>query len=125
MPREVDWQEGSEPGGDELSVFAEGMEARGGIEPPIKVLQTYALPLGYRAPGNQATSISNDSTQIGSIFQRFLAEFPFSALRKLGASDKMAALSIVGWAHRAAASESPLAELPDVLREWTKTNIEA
>jgi hypothetical protein len=25
------------------------MEARGGIEPPIKVLQTYALPLGDRA----------------------------------------------------------------------------
>ncbi len=27
------------------------MEARGGIEPPIKVLQTYALPLGDRADG--------------------------------------------------------------------------
>jgi hypothetical protein len=27
------------------------MEARGGIEPPIKVLQTYALPLGDRATG--------------------------------------------------------------------------
>jgi hypothetical protein len=26
-----------------------GLEARGGIEPPIKVLQTYALPLGDRA----------------------------------------------------------------------------
>jgi hypothetical protein len=25
------------------------LEARGGIEPPMKVLQTYALPLGYRA----------------------------------------------------------------------------
>jgi hypothetical protein len=25
------------------------MEARGGIEPPIKVLQTLAFPLGYRA----------------------------------------------------------------------------
>jgi hypothetical protein len=25
------------------------MEARGGIEPPIKVLQTFALPLGDRA----------------------------------------------------------------------------
>jgi hypothetical protein len=25
------------------------LEARGGIEPPIKVLQTFALPLGYRA----------------------------------------------------------------------------
>jgi hypothetical protein len=27
----------------------EKMEARGGIEPPIKVLQTFALPLGDRA----------------------------------------------------------------------------
>jgi hypothetical protein len=27
------------------------LEARGGIEPPIKVLQTFALPLGDRAPG--------------------------------------------------------------------------
>jgi hypothetical protein len=27
----------------------EKLEARGGIEPPIKVLQTYALPLGDRA----------------------------------------------------------------------------
>jgi hypothetical protein len=26
------------------------LEARGGIEPPIKVLQTFALPLGERAP---------------------------------------------------------------------------
>ena len=25
------------------------MEARGGIEPPMKVLQTFALPLGDRA----------------------------------------------------------------------------
>jgi hypothetical protein len=27
------------------------LEARGGIEPPIKVLQTFALPLGHRATG--------------------------------------------------------------------------
>jgi hypothetical protein len=30
------------------------LEARGGIEPPIKVLQTFALPLGDRAPGTNA-----------------------------------------------------------------------
>jgi hypothetical protein len=29
----------------------DNLEARGGIEPPIKVLQTFALPLGDRAPG--------------------------------------------------------------------------
>jgi hypothetical protein len=32
-------------------VVEEDLEARGGIEPPIKVLQTFALPLGERAPG--------------------------------------------------------------------------
>ena len=30
-------------------VFEKSLEARGGIEPPIKVLQTFALPLGDRA----------------------------------------------------------------------------
>jgi hypothetical protein len=30
--------------------FRNKLEARGGIEPPIKVLQTFALPLGDRAP---------------------------------------------------------------------------
>ena len=96
IEREANRQEGSEPGGDKLCVFAGGMEARGGIEPPMKVLQTYALPLGYRARANQATSTSNDSTRIGPIFQRFLTEFPFHALRKLDASDKMSVLRIMG-----------------------------
>ena len=36
-----------EEGRDEEEI----LEARGGIEPPIKVLQTFALPLGDRAPG--------------------------------------------------------------------------
>jgi hypothetical protein len=30
------------------------LEARGGIEPPIKVLQTFALPLGDRAPSERS-----------------------------------------------------------------------
>jgi hypothetical protein len=30
------------------------LEARGGIEPPIKVLQTFALPLGDRAPSGRS-----------------------------------------------------------------------
>jgi hypothetical protein len=30
------------------------LEARGGIEPPIKVLQTFALPLGDRAPAGSS-----------------------------------------------------------------------
>jgi hypothetical protein len=33
------------------------MEARGGIEPPMKVLQTFALPLGDRAVGETAKSV--------------------------------------------------------------------
>jgi hypothetical protein len=40
------------------------LEARGGIEPPLKVLQTFALPLGDRAESGstQKTRIaSNDS----------------------------------------------------------------
>jgi hypothetical protein len=35
--------------------FREKLEARGGIEPPIKVLQTFALPLGDRAPSMRST----------------------------------------------------------------------
>jgi hypothetical protein len=30
------------------------LEARGGIEPPMKVLQTFALPLGDRAPSTKS-----------------------------------------------------------------------
>jgi hypothetical protein len=41
------------PAGDldlaDKSESEEKLEARGGIEPPIKVLQTFALPLGDRA----------------------------------------------------------------------------
>ena len=32
------------------------LEARGGIEPPIELLQSSALPLGYRALGNERGS---------------------------------------------------------------------
>jgi hypothetical protein len=42
MNRETDAKAVAKSRGEEL-------EARGGIEPPIKVLQTYALPLGDRA----------------------------------------------------------------------------
>jgi hypothetical protein len=31
------------------ALLEENLEARGGIEPPVKVLQTFALPLGHRA----------------------------------------------------------------------------
>jgi hypothetical protein len=34
---------------------ARRLEARDGIEPSVKVLQTYALPLGYRALENRLT----------------------------------------------------------------------
>ena len=38
----------------------DNLEARGGIEPPIKVLQTFALPLGDRAPGTNAVESNCD-----------------------------------------------------------------
>ncbi len=39
------------------------LEARGGIEPPIMVLQTIALPLGYRATGRKSCQCSMISCQ--------------------------------------------------------------
>src|SRR5262249_10152143 len=35
--------------GASRTTLVRSLEARGGIEPPIKVLQTFALPLGERA----------------------------------------------------------------------------
>ena len=37
------------PFGGRNREFNRSLEARGGVEPPIKVLQTFALPLGDRA----------------------------------------------------------------------------
>ena len=37
----------------------ERLEARGGIEPPIKVLQTFALPLGDRAIRGKVVSFQS------------------------------------------------------------------
>jgi hypothetical protein len=37
----------------------EKLEARGGIEPPIMVLQTIALPLGDRAFGGKVVSLQS------------------------------------------------------------------
>ena len=39
------------PFGGRNREFNRSLEARGGVEPPIKVLQTFALPLGDRASG--------------------------------------------------------------------------
>lgn len=49
------------------------LEARGGIEPPLKVLQTFALPLGDRAsrPTARYHSIAR-----GWVRQDFLAPMP-------------------------------------------------
>jgi hypothetical protein len=41
------------------------LEARGGIEPPIMVLQTIALPLGDRATGLKSCQFSTISYQPG------------------------------------------------------------
>src|SRR5262249_44905229 len=43
------WCRGNTPTFGWLLRIQKILEARGGIEPPVKVLQTFALPLGYRA----------------------------------------------------------------------------
>ncbi len=51
------------------------LEARGGIEPPIKVLQTFALPLGYRAVRKLTVirpSVLGHGTSIDSCLPRIL-----------------------------------------------------
>ncbi len=57
------------------------LEARGGIEPPIKVLQTFALPLGDRASD---LAILPDS-ELGITPSR--AEFPFPSIPNHGLSE--------------------------------------
>ncbi len=72
----MDMGQGLAIGARHNSWAMETLEARGGIEPPMKVLQTFALPLGYRAarpanhsirdlptatfqPGNCATAVKS------------------------------------------------------------------
>ena len=50
------------------------LEARGGIEPPIKVLQTFALPLGDRASG---TTILSD----GYVYRSSGIALPYGRVR--------------------------------------------
>ena len=67
------------------------MEARGGIEPPIKVLQTLALPLGYRAVG-RLTVIKTLNGHYKPLRQWALATAPDSAERDsftIGAPTKL------------------------------------
>jgi hypothetical protein len=53
------------------------MEARGGIEPPIMVLQTIALPLGDRAFGGKQFSVFSFQFSVFS-FQFSVFSFQFS-----------------------------------------------
>ncbi len=52
----VPWEQQGERGTAKSEEENERLEARGGIEPPIMVLQTIALPLGDRATGQRAFS---------------------------------------------------------------------
>src|SRR6266404_5869704 len=54
-----------------------GLEARGGIEPPIKVLQTFALPLGDRASRHEA---GEASCKLFSLYYFAPAAFGFEAV---------------------------------------------
>ena len=78
------------------------MEARGGIEPPMKVLQTFALPLGYRAVQHP-----NDST--GDVCVASAERSRFHFYEEM--SGVCAPLVIpIKW----------VLDLPDNLREWRK-----
>ena len=53
------------------------LEARGGIEPPMRVLQTLALPLGHRTPWYSVLAgalpyLSTQDDGLGNLFQRSL-----------------------------------------------------
>jgi hypothetical protein len=67
------------------------LEARGGIEPPIKVLQTFALPLGYRALGN--SKYYRDSNLQANKFS--LAEIKIARRESAAMGSKKAGLSAV------------------------------
>ena len=58
----------------------QNLEARGGIEPPIKVLQTFALPLGDRA--SEANLFYQMVPCI--VFQRYCPDFDLSPTIDLG-----------------------------------------
>jgi hypothetical protein len=64
----------------------ENLEAQGGIEPPMKVLQTFALPLGYCAlvPGSVAIAPGDFSTKlrfVGDVLERPLVEIKIPPAR--------------------------------------------
>jgi hypothetical protein len=75
--------------------LVEKLEAREGIEPSVKVLQTFALPLGYRAllPGQASAKAGLPSSRDHSIasrtpFQHFFSPRAF-VLRHSRLSAKM------------------------------------
>ena len=49
--------------------YQQGLEARGGIELPIKVLQTFALPLGDRATEQKKLSVLSDPWFVSLLFE--------------------------------------------------------
>jgi hypothetical protein len=53
----------------QLVCRGEEMEARGGIEPPIKVLQTFALPLGDRALVARSSYQEPNSSHVKGVFK--------------------------------------------------------
>jgi hypothetical protein len=59
MVRETDEECSIRATGDKEEDREEELEARGGIEPPIMVLQTIALPLGDRAFGEKLSVLSH------------------------------------------------------------------
>jgi hypothetical protein len=100
------------------------LEARDGIEPSVKVLQTYALPLGYRALENRATHKSyhrssalernpgDDVHKVGSTFNFARIK---RRLRNCRDCYKIGGQSVAGGASRSTVQLCSF-KIPDTLR---------
>jgi hypothetical protein len=60
----------------QLVCRGEELEARGGIEPPIKVLQTFALPLGDRALVARSSYQEPNSSHVKGVFKPWTKQLP-------------------------------------------------
>jgi hypothetical protein len=56
------------------------LEARGGIEPPIKVLQTFALPLGDRATERKRLLVLSDPFSVRKEKRKYFCALTTSLL---------------------------------------------
>ena len=72
----------------------EKLEARGGIEPPIRVLQTHALPLGYRASVAATEAEEKHKRRLQQLFCKTKAPVRHKETQEKGADLPFARLSL-------------------------------